>query len=187
MSSNLIKKEEESIMERKGMSPHERLLKCFSHAGHKMLSLHEQDNISEFVLHYLCDEDCLNLSKAAYFVDNHDFDCLKGVAGFDKLERYRKGPVWDQPEEFSSHMRQSSFNNKVRQVSHASTLHPFKTEHALIRKLASDLAIDKPEFYVWDIKYDNHALLIFEALPDSALADKEMLKSLCLLGFCPIN
>ena len=37
-------------------------------------------NIPEFVLHDLCHEDCFNLKKAAFLVDNPDFDSLQGVA-----------------------------------------------------------------------------------------------------------
>ena len=46
--------------------------------------------MSEFVLHDICNPNCFNLQKAAFLVDNPDFDCLKGVAGFSADEAYQK-------------------------------------------------------------------------------------------------
>ncbi len=65
---------------------YEALLRCFTHLPQQILSLHKIDNATEYVLHSLCDAGCLDLQKAAYLVDNPDFDCLQGVAGFNKAE-----------------------------------------------------------------------------------------------------
>lgn len=76
-------------MEHTTMSPrHKQVLVCLSCLPHKMLSVHGLSNATEFVLHELCQSSCFNLKKAAYFVDNPDFDRLQGVAGFNKEEEY---------------------------------------------------------------------------------------------------
>src|SRR5437762_734031 len=94
-----------------------RMLLCLTGLPKKMVSLHGAENIGEFVLYDLCNECCFNLSKAAYFVDNPDFNCTKGVAGFSRNEIQNAcSGVWDNPEAFSSCMRNSSFNQKVRHV-----------------------------------------------------------------------
>ena len=66
---------------------HYTILNTLSKLPRKMLSLKGQENVTEFVLHELCHKNCFNLDKAAYFVDNPDFDCLKGMAGFAPLRR----------------------------------------------------------------------------------------------------
>ena len=48
------------------------VLNTISRLPRKMLSLKNQENITEFVLHDLCNKKCFNLEKAAYFVDNPD-------------------------------------------------------------------------------------------------------------------
>ena len=67
-----------------------------------MLSCDNVENMIEFVLHCLCSEDCFNMPKAAYFVDNIDFNCLKGIAGYNHLEKYKEPGIWSKPENFSS-------------------------------------------------------------------------------------
>ena len=54
----------------------------------KLLSAQHVDNVAEFVLHERSHENCFNLRRAAYFVDNPDFNCLKGIAGFCRKEAY---------------------------------------------------------------------------------------------------
>src|SRR5689334_18968556 len=103
------------------MELHERLkkerdiLNYLNHLPRKMLKFSQEDNISEFVLHALCCQDCFNVDKAAYFVDNPDFDCLRGIAGFSRSEAYPDSyHIWEKPQQFSSHMRTAPFNQQVR-------------------------------------------------------------------------
>lgn len=174
-------------MKQKNMSPrYEQILKCYAILPQKILMFHGRDNIVEFVLHTLCDEECLNLSKAAYFINNQDFDCLKGIAGFDKTLENGKSSIWDNPEKFSKHMKECVFNQKVRQTILQSSKRA-KSENELVTYLANELSISNPHFYSWDSKYDNRSILVFEPMEDDInLFDKELLKGLCLLGFCPI-
>ena len=65
------------------------ILDKLCHLPRKILSLHGHDNITELILHELCNEQCFNLEKAAYFIDNPDFDCFKGVAGHCRSQALR--------------------------------------------------------------------------------------------------
>jgi predicted SprT family Zn-dependent metalloprotease len=66
---------------------------------HKIVQLHGNEYLPEFVLHELSHEQCFDLSKVAYFVDNADFNCMKGVAGIDRADHYRES-IWDNPQEY---------------------------------------------------------------------------------------
>lgn len=88
----------------------EELLKRLSLLPKRILTLYGVDipyNLAEFVLHELCEGDCFNIKRAAFLVDNPDFDIFKGVAGFEKEESFKKSKAshWDEPEEFSNHMK----------------------------------------------------------------------------------
>ena len=62
--------------------PHD-LLQKLSHLPKKIVALEGLEHTPSFVLHELCNESAFNLSKAAFFIDNPDFNHFKGIAGFD--------------------------------------------------------------------------------------------------------
>ena len=72
-------------METKTLERQNRMLHHLAQLPRLMIDVHGRDNISEFILHELCSEPCFNLRKAAYLVDNPDFNCLRGVAGFARI------------------------------------------------------------------------------------------------------
>ncbi len=172
------------------MTPrYEALLRCFTHLPQQILSLHEIDNATEYVLHSLCDEECLNLQKAAYFVDNPDFNCLQGIAGFDKQEEiYTCEKVLDDAGHFKDHMGRCAYNQKVRTISVQSSRRKGESDEQLIARLADLLEMDNPSCHSWNIKHDNFGLLIFErnGSVDHKLQE-EFLHGLSILGFCPIS
>src|SRR3972149_6861847 len=89
------------------------LLEYLSSLPKKMLSIQHYDNIPGFVLHDLCLSKNFNITKAAYLVDNPDFNCLRGVTGFCKDEAYQSCDIWDAPEDFSKHILKCPFHEKV--------------------------------------------------------------------------
>jgi hypothetical protein len=167
---------------------HNTLMKCFMCLPQKILSLHGIDNMAEFVLHDLCDESCFNLSKAAYFVDNPDFDCLKGIAGYDRTEEtMTMEDRWKNPHQFTNHAAHCAFNQKVRGIAKTSSGRQKQDDKSVVNDLSHELSMKNPRYISWDIKHQNHAIFIFESMPNDILElDDDMLKGMCLLGFCPI-
>ena len=163
------------------------ILDRLSQLPRNMLRVQGADNISAFVLHELCQEACFNLNKAAYFIDNPDFNCLKGVAGFARNEAYAgEKNIWEDPTAFSSHMHGAPFNKQVREMVLQS---PTKTAQGdtLFDALAKDLAFDQYAVCQVGSRHDNHGVLIYEKPADDMLADPEyLMNGLSLLGFCPV-
>ena len=167
----------------------ERLLKCFIHLPQQILHLNEIDNATEYVLHSLCDEGCLNLQKAAYFIDNPDFDCLQGIAGFNKDDEIHTcDKVLDDMGHFNKHVNHCAYNKKVRTMTAPSAKRNGLTPEKAMEQLAEKLGMSNPSCHSWNIKHDNFGLLIFEreGLADREL-HKEFLHGLSILGFCPIS
>lgn len=166
------------------------VLNRLSQLPRKMLSLRDQENMTEFVLHELCHADCFDLEKAAYFVDNPDFDCLKGVAGIWRPEVYAtpSDDIWQNPNAFSAHMQGSMFNQKVRDFVHSSLRKNKGSDEEIVHLIAQELHMDNPGYYSWDMKHYNHGLLVYEKpykIGDACDVDT-VLNGLSLLSFCPI-
>lgn len=148
---------------------------------------HHLENLSEFVLHDLCSQDLFRVVKAAYLVNNPDFNCMKGVAGYNKQESFSKGNNWDNQREFTSHMHHSLFNQKVRQISDVDILNASKIlDKKHLHKLSDHLEIEYPEFHVWDMKYNNQGLLIFEKEDRNDALFDHLGHFTSMFSFCPI-
>ena len=167
-------------------SPNIQTLQILTGLPKNMLKMHGADNISEFVLHELSCKDCFNLSKAAYFVDNPAFNCMKGVAGFAREEACMLSvPIWDDPDRFSAHMQGSSFNQKVRSCAQLSCKNCATSDELILHDLATRLGMDTFNYCTWPMKHDNHGYLLYQA--SESKPDQDMLMcGLSLLSFCPI-
>jgi len=165
------------------------VLKCLSGLPRMMLMLKEYDNIPEFVLHDLSCPVCFNLRKAAYFIDNPDFDYLCGIAGLCRDElNFENKDIWQSPKDFSAAMESSPFNQKVKSVERASQKRSNASEQELVTELASMLGLTQPSACGWNMKHDNYGLLIFEkAAFDDTAADEYLLNGVNMLAFCPIS
>jgi len=167
---------------------YEALLHCFSHLPQQILSLHHLDNATEYVLHSLCDESCLNLSKAAYFIDNPDFNCLKGVAGFSKDEEsHTCDIVLGNVELFNDHITNCDYNKKIRTVMAPSFRRAGESSSKLIARLADVLEMKNPACHSWNMKHDNFGVLIYERGAGDQNLHEEFLHGLSILGFCPVS
>lgn len=177
-------------MERNELVHYKKLLRCLSCLPKRILALHSLDNISEFVLHGLCNKDCFNLYKAAYFVDNPDFDFIKGVAGFSKDEGDLEWDnIWEDPESFTLFTKSLPFNKRVRTFGTNSIKRKNNnTYDNLIKNIADNIGFDKPSYCLWDMKHFNHGILVYEKVDNENLAlfDEHFIDSLHLLSFCPI-
>lgn len=156
----------------------------------KMLRLHEQDNITEFVLHELCSNKCFNIKKAAYFIDNPDFDCLKGVVGVSSQELDDLEDIWSNQDFFTQKMIQSPFNQHVRSFTYKSHKRSNESYEKAAECIAHELGIGDYGFYSWDMKHNNHGFFICEknqSTLEEKLSDDLVVDGLSLLSFCPIH
>jgi hypothetical protein len=170
-------------------SRYHQMLDCLGSLPQKMVTIHPRDNATEFVLHELCSEKCFNLQKAAYFIDNHDFDCFRGVAGFSKQEEYNNGDShWDSPESFSDHMKSCSFNRKVRIINKQSFKKAGASQQDIVDHIGYNLDFGNPLCFSWPIKHDNEGVLIIERPQESEedLFNRHLRQGVHLLAFCPI-
>lgn len=155
----------------------------------KMLQVHGHDCVADYVLHSLCHEHCFNLAKAAYFVDNPDFNCLKGVAGFSRDEVYDDvHALWDDPVRFNDVAQNSLFNQKVRSHERVSLKRNDQTYEKVGLEIARDLGLHAPVFCTWEMKHGNHGLLIAQRADETEpLVDDYLVNGASLLSFCPIR
>ena len=170
------------------------MLTCITQLPKQIVTLHGRENMTEFLLHTLCLSDCFNLSKAAYFIDNPDFDHLKGISGYHKNESYSSGTTlghWEKPEQFTDHMQRSLFNQTVRSIN-LSSIRRGSQDHAkdygkVADQLSSQLDLSHVSFLSWPIKHDNHGFLVFESPADeSAVIQEYLMSAVYLFGFCPV-
>ncbi len=157
----------------------------------RIISLHDDEsfaNIAEFVLYDLCHEDCFNLNKAAFLVDNPDFNCMQGVAGFSRHEPFTdRELIWDKPDTFTSFMQQSPFNRRVRSFNASSTRRNGNQYNQVVHEVAQSLGLREPAFSVWDMKHANNGVLVYECADQEKLFDEHLINSLHLLSFCPVH
>src|SRR3990167_7100649 len=123
-----------------GASPrHHQVLSSLSRLPRKIVAFHNTNYTAQFVLHEIALRDCFNLGKAAYFVDNPDFDCLRGVAGYDSQDH--NGHTSWALHDFDDHLGSCRFNKKVRCIDQTSYKRAQKDEAALISVLARELSM----------------------------------------------
>lgn len=165
---------------------HAHILQCLADLPKKMMSLQNNDNVQEFVLHELCHDHCFNLTKAAFFVDSPDFNVLKGVVGISKAESYFDS-IWDDPKAFSEHMQQSSFNRLVKDFAHhtiiSADLDGTKTA---LTDIAQRFDFHAPAFHIWSMRYGNSGYLIYDHERHLDEFQDQFNNSLYLLSFCPL-
>lgn len=161
------------------------VLKCICKLPKNMIQLHGTENLTEFLLYHLADRTCFNLSKAAYLIENKDFNRLKGIAGYHGKENFTEINPWARPEKFTDFTSTSLFNNKVRSIEIAD----LELGGSLLsQKIARDLEFTRPSFCSWPVKYDNQGIFIFELSNDDEkeIIDDHLEESLHLFGFCPV-
>jgi hypothetical protein len=163
------------------------ILSHLNHIAPHMLRLKDQHNLTEFVLHELCSDRGFQIDKAAYFIDNPDFNCLRGIAGFSRQDEYKTScSIWENPHEFSSHMGQASFNQKVRGIARESVRKSCTDDAQIVKQMAQELGFSSCNYYSWDMKHDNHAIVLFESPKACDISDVYVKNGMALLSFCPL-
>lgn len=165
---------------------HTSILKCLADLPRRMMSLQNNDNVPEFVLHELCQDNCFSLTKAAFFVDSPDFNMLKGVVGFSKAESYLE-PIWEDHLAFTKHMEQSSFNQLVKDFAHntIAATDADETTRALT-EIAQRFDFNAPAFHIWLMRHGNYGYLVYEHEHHLDELQDQLQNSLYLLSFCPL-
>lgn len=162
------------------------LLKKLSNIPRNIAQLQDRHNLVEFVFHELCHEDCLNVHKAAFFVDNQDFNCLHGVVGIDKAEPFSSANIWQAPDDFSDYMKAVAFNEKVRKIQCASDSSLSQPESALIKQLGKELGMNNPKYCLLPLKYDNKGIFLYETSDKHAIEEADLINGLSFLFMCPL-
>ncbi len=133
---------------------------------HKILSHHDVDDLAQLVLHELGHDAHFGLTKAAYLVDNPEFDCVKGVAGFCKNEcGLHRENLWEAPHAFGLDMKDASFHNTMKNFVQDTSVRRREVDiHNPddLAALGDRLGLKNPSFVTWNMRHGNHGILLFE-------------------------
>ncbi|KKQ49307.1 MAG: hypothetical protein US69_C0007G0056 [candidate division TM6 bacterium GW2011_GWF2_38_10] len=165
------------------------LLQKILQLPNKILRHHDVEDLSPMVLHDLGHDAHFSLQKAVYLVNNPDFDCLKGVAGFDHHEcELHKHDVWDEPHCFCHDMKNADFHNKVKEFSQNKCVGNMCIDTHNpddLLELAEKLGLKNPSFITWGMRHSNQGILLFEDHQPAVARKKELLVNAApLLSLC---
>jgi hypothetical protein len=150
----------------------------------RIVSIRDADYLAELVFCELCGQNCFDLKKAAYFLDNPDFDCCKGIVGINTSEfPLPIAEVWDNPAPVSEQLRRAPFYQKVRAVQHASATK--NNSDYVLAEIAKMLGIENPHFCICHARHDNHGILISEQPVDEEVSEY-LEHGVSILGLCPL-
>ena len=131
----------------------------------KILLHHEVHDLPQLILHDLSHDDAFGFDKAVYLVDNPDFNCLKGVAGYSRDEcKFHKHDIWQDPHCFHDDMQTADFNSRLKQfLRHGLKRNDIDTHiDNDLTELGESLGLKNPGFLIWQMRHGNHGILIFE-------------------------
>jgi hypothetical protein len=166
---------------------YQRLLSTVGSLFKNIQASDHHDHVADFVMHQLCNESGFNLNRAAYLVDNPDFDCVQGVTGYCKDEMGKKSfDIWKNKPAFEQHVCASRFNQDVKNFKHTSVLRSGQPHADAVHAIADTLHIDNPAYYTWDMKHDNHGIFVYQKQDVPGAALDHLQDTVCLLGFCPL-
>lgn len=163
------------------------LLSCLHHLPRKVATNQHVDSLTALVLLDLCHHSKFNLQKAAYFIDNPDFNILRGVAGFDHEHHHQEPDAqWSCPDDFHSHLCSSQFHNQIRAIERESIKRQQANEAEFLARLGQSVGIQNPHHIALNLKHDNYGYLLYQAPQDHDAELQEFLtNSAYILAFCP--
>lgn len=155
---------------------------------HKILSHHDVDGLAPMILHELGHNNLLGINKAGYLIDNPDFNCLRGVAGFCSKEcQHHSDDLWSNPHTFATDMQQAEFHQRCSTFNHHS---PERTgdsqiDHDAMKEIGQKLGMQNPCCLTWKMKHGNNGILLFEAKDNHLSSHKDLLHNIVgLLSLC---
>ena len=154
----------------------------------KIVQLHGMPSLPELVLHELCHDNCFNIDRAAYLLDNPDFDWLKGVAGYtrDECQKHRSD-LWQDPYTFDDDMSHAEYHQQVKKFSAKSLMRTadYSVNSETVKSLADSLGMHNPLCFSWGTKHDNHGLLILENPSHNRKEQEQLLQAvMSFLALC---
>ncbi len=156
---------------------------------HKIVQNHHVDGLAQLVLYDISHSGRFGFKKAAYFVDNPDFDCLHGIAGFSDGEFEPEEDVWVSPAKHIGSMNGLAFNKNVKAF-RSNSFNRKKidiSDTSQICDLTGELGIEKPHAMGWQLKHGNHGIFVYEPREDVCIWRKSVLASIvALLGLCAL-
>jgi hypothetical protein len=154
----------------------------------KILSHDDLEGLQQLILYELAHDDSFGFSKASYLIDNPEFNCLKGVAGYDKNECAVAGVnPWENPRGFIDSMSQAKFHQHVSSFLNHSLCkaHDKDPEADAIQELSKNLGMQNSSFVTWRMRHGNHGILLFEAPANAHHKNPELLHHfVALLSLC---
>jgi len=163
-----------------------KVVHSLSRLPQKIAAAHSNENVAGLVLHELANDGCFNFVRAAYLIDNPDFDCLRGVAGFYQDEAYPDANAWQDMQKFGYHVQSAPFNQRVRGILRPSFRRRGASDSELAGALAGELGMRQHALHRWGMKNDNHGLLLYEINTDDAHDSDDLANGASLLSFCPV-
>lgn len=167
---------------------HKDLVKTLINLPHKILHHHEVDGLAQIVLHELGFH--LGLRRASYLIDNPDFSCLRGIAGYCQKEcKVGAQDLWKDPHGTALNIDQTIFHSQIKQFLDNTV----KRQEGVcqideLQKLGKTLGINDPKVHTWTMRHGNLGVLIFEEDDDSVCkkAPDVLEHAVALLGLCPV-
>lgn len=147
---------------------------------------HHKQGLADLILNKISSEKCFSFSKAAYLVDNPDFNYLKGICGFCKTSS-PSGDCSD-PDGLITQISSCKYNERVKALQQ----HSFKANNLDLNspenlaEISKALEMQNPEVFCWDLKHNNYGVLIFESNSGHCCDWKKNLleKVTSILGMC---
>jgi len=131
-------------------------------------------NLTDLLLGHLASENYFNLKKAAYLLNNPEFNCVKGLSGIEDHDIKDWKKLWEDPAESAKRLANSSYNQKIKSFASAS---PFADLGAhrpeeLVEYAKQNFAFNNPVFIGWHGKHGNYGLFFCEPRNPQALAEQ---------------
>lgn len=166
-----------------------RIMQTLLQLPRKILNHHDLEDLAHLVLHELGHDHHFSLDKAIYLVDNPDFDCLKGVAGYSRQEcQYHQENLWEKPEEFTDNMRSAEFHNAIKNYLQNNSIKRKDVDLHNPEDLAAlgqTLGLKNPSFFTWPIRHGNHGVLLFEERQPQCQLRRDLLShAAAMLSLC---
>lgn len=147
-----------------------RVLLNISTLPHKILQNYNSDNLSQMILYELCNDDNgFAIKRAAYLIDNPDFDHIAGSAGFSNKEvQYYNPSLWEDSKGFKESIKKATFHSDVKKFLKNSLKRKDinLNDSDDILELGHLLGIDNTKYFSWGMKHGNHGILIYDPVKE---------------------